>query len=181
MLSVQGQIFRDKGDGDMKVFRHLALLAVPIMLVACTSEPEAPATTESTPAATTPAATPATSSAPRVFFVEPKDGARVKANEPVLLKFGIENYELSAVPAGEVKEARPGVGHHHVGVEQDCLPAGTNIVKGTPAWVHFGKAETEMAPGMTFTPGPHKLSLQLADDLHNAIGGLCQTINITAE
>ena len=82
----------------MRVFRHLALLVVPMMLVACTSEPE-PATTESAPAATTPAATPATSSAPRVFFVEPKDGAKVKANEPVLLKFGIENYELSAVPA----------------------------------------------------------------------------------
>jgi hypothetical protein len=163
----------------MKVFRHLALLVVPIMLVACTSEPEPPATTESTSAAATPPAAP--SSAPRVFFVEPQDGAKVKANEPVLLRFGIENYELSAVPAGEVKEARPGVGHHHVGVDQDCLPAGTNIVKGTPSWVHFGKAETEMAPGMQFTPGPHKLSLQLADDLHNAIGGLCQTIHITAE
>jgi hypothetical protein len=83
----------------MKVFRHLALLAVPIMLVACTSAPEPPATTESTPAATTPPATPAPSSAPRVFFVEPHDGAKVKANTPVLLKFGIENYELSAVPA----------------------------------------------------------------------------------
>ena len=162
----------------MKVFRNFALLVVPMMLVACTSEPEAPATTETAPAST-PAATPETSSAPRVFFVEPKDGAKVKANEPVLLTFGIENYELSAVPAGEVTEARPGVGHHHVGVEQDCLPPGTNIVKGTPNWVHFGKAETEFS--LQLTPGPHKLSLQLADDLHNAIGGMCQTITITAE
>ena len=28
----------------MKFFRHFALLVVPMMLVACTSEPEAPAT-----------------------------------------------------------------------------------------------------------------------------------------
>jgi hypothetical protein len=162
----------------MKVFRSLAVLALPMMLVGCASEPEAP------PAETTPASAPAPAaapSAPRVFFVEPQDGAKVKAGQPVELKFGIENYELSAVPPGEITEVRPGVGHHHVGVDQDCLPAGTNIVKGTPAWIHFGKAETGMAPGIQLTAGQHKLSLQLADDKHNAIGGLCQTITITAE
>ena len=163
----------------MKVFRHLTLLVLPMMVVGCTSEPKAPATTTES----APAAAPATteSSGPRVFFVEPKDGSTVKALQPVELKFGIENYELSAVPPGEVKEVRPGVGHHHVGVDQDCLPPGTNIVKGTPAWIHFGKAETGMSPGVQLTAGPHKLTLQLADDKHNAIDGLCQTIKITAE
>jgi hypothetical protein len=53
------------------------------------------------------------------------------------------------------------------------------IVKGTPDWIHFGKAETGMSPGMQLTPGEHKLSLQLADDMHNAIDGLCETVTIT--
>ena len=161
----------------MKVFRFLTPLILPLMVVACTSEPEAPPA-ETAPPPAVPAAAPSTT--PRVFFVEPQDGATVKANQPVALKFGLENYELGAVPAGEVKEPRPGVGHHHVGVDKDCPGSGTNIVKGTPDWIHFGKAETGMTPGIQLTAGTHKLSLQLADDLHNAIGGLCQTITITA-
>jgi hypothetical protein len=32
---------------------------------------------------------------------------------------------------------------------------------------------------MQLPPGPHKLTLQLGDDLHKTIPGLCQTINIT--
>jgi hypothetical protein len=114
-----------------------------------------------------------------VFFVEPKDGATLKS--PVELKFGVENYELSAVPPGEVTTVRPGVGHHHVGVDEDCKASGTNIVKGTPSWMHFGKAETGMSPGLQLTPGKHKLSLQFADDKHNAIEGLCETITINVE
>ena len=166
----------------MRVTRSIALLALPIMVAACTSEP--PATTETTtPAATPPAATTTADAShaagPRVFFVEPADGAKVKS--PVELKFGVEGIELSPVPSGELKEARPGVGHHHVGVDQTCLAPGANIVKGTPSWMHFGKAETGMSPGLQLNPGEHKLSLQFADDLHNAIPGLCQTITITVE
>jgi Domain of unknown function (DUF4399)/Family of unknown function (DUF6130) len=158
----------------MNAFRHVALLMLPMMVGACGSEPEKSATPESAPARTAPAAP---SGRPRVFFVEPKDSATLKS--PVELKFGLENYELSAVPPGEITTVRPGVGHHHVGVDQTCMPPGTNIVKGTPAWIHFGKAETGMSPGLQLTPGEHKLSLQLADDMHNAIEGLCETITIT--
>jgi hypothetical protein len=111
---------------------------------------------------------------PRVFFIEPQDGATVKS--PVHLKFGIENYQLAAVPEGTVETTRPGVGHHHVGVDQDCLPAGTTIVKGTPSWVHFGTGSTEI--DMQLTPGRHKLTLQLGDDLHNTSEGLCQSITV---
>ena len=160
----------------MNVIRHVALLVLPMLVVACSSEPEKSAT-ESAPASAPPAAAaPASSGKPRVFFVEPKDGATVKS--PVELKFGVENYELSAVPPGEITTVRPGVGHHHVGVDQACMSAGTNIVKGTPSWMHFGKAETGMAPGIQLPPGEHKLSLQFADDKHNAIEGLCETITI---
>ena len=111
---------------------------------------------------------------PRIFFVEPKNNATVKS--PVHLKFGIENYKIAAVPEGDVKTTRPGVGHYHVGVEQDCLKPGETIVKGTPQWVHLGKGDTEM--DMQLTPGKHKLSLQLGDDLHNTVQGLCTTITV---
>jgi hypothetical protein len=121
------------------------------------------------------AAPPASSSgSPRVFFVEPVDGAMVKS--PVKLVFGIENYQLAAVPQGTVTESRPNLGHHHVGVDIDCLPPGTEIPKANP-WVHHGSGATTM--DMQLPPGPHKLTLQLGDDLHKTIAGLCQSINIT--
>jgi hypothetical protein len=110
---------------------------------------------------------------PRVFFVQPQDGAMVKS--PVKLDFGIENYQLAAVPPGAM-EARAGMGHHHVGVDADCLPVGAEIPMASP-WVHFGKANTTI--DMQLTPGPHKLTLQLGDDLHRTIEGLCTTINVT--
>ena len=75
---------------------------------------------------------------PRIFFVEPKAGATVKS--PVHLKFGIENYKIAAVPDGEVKTVRPGIGHSHVGIDTGCLAPGKTIVKGTPSWVHSVRA-----------------------------------------
>ena len=116
----------------------------------------------------------AQSSKPRIFFVEPKNNASVKS--PVHLKFGIENYKIAAVPDGTVTTVRPGVGHFHVGVDQDCLKPGLTIVKGTPSWVHFGKGDSEI--DMQLTPGKHKLALQLGDDLHNTVPGLCSTITV---
>jgi hypothetical protein len=110
----------------------------------------------------------------RVFFVEPRNGATVKS--PVHLKFGIENYTIAAVPEGDVKTARPGVGHYHIGVDTGCLKDGQTIVKGTPSWVHFGKGNSEI--DMQLTPGKHRLALQLGDDLHNTVKGLCSTITV---
>jgi hypothetical protein len=136
---------------------HLALLAALMVVGACGyTEP------------------PQDTSKPRVFFVEPQDGGSVKS--PVRLRFGIENYQLVAVPPGEVTTSRSGMGHHHVGLDQDCLAAGTTIVKGTPSWIHFGDGKTEME--MQLPPGQHKLTLQLGDDQHKTIEGLCQTITV---
>ena len=75
---------------------------------------------------------------PRVFFVEPKNGATVTS--PLHMKFGSEGVEIAAVPPGEITKAqvRKGIAHYHVGIDQSCLPAGKTIVKGTPSWVHFG-------------------------------------------
>ena len=114
-----------------------------------------------------------TESKPRVFFVGPKDGATVKS--PVRLNFGIENYEVAAVPQGTVDAARPGMGHYHVAVDSDCLPAGTAIQKAAP-WVHFGTGNSEI--DMQLPPGKHKLTLQLGDDLHRAVEGLCASISV---
>src|SRR5207247_4657119 len=113
----------------------------------------------------------------RVFFVEPKNGATVAS--PVNMKFGSEGIEIGAVPQGDVKTARKGIAHYHVGIDESCLPAGKNIVKGTPSWVHFGDGKSEFDSQLT--PGKHKLSLQLGDDLHNTLPGACQVITVNVK
>jgi hypothetical protein len=114
---------------------------------------------------------------PRVFFVEPKNNATVTS--PVHMKFGSEGIEIAAVPPGDPTTTRPGMAHYHVGIDQDCLPAGKTIVKGTPSWVHFGDGKSEFESQLT--PGKHKLSLQLGDDLHNTMPGTCSTITVNVK
>ena len=113
----------------------------------------------------------------RVFFVELKNGATVTS--PVHLKFSSQGIEIAAVPPGDVKTARPGIAHYHLGIDQGCLPAGKTIVKGTPSWVHFGDGKSEFDTQLT--PGKHKLALQLGDDLHNTIPGTCTTITVNVK
>lgn len=127
-------------------------------------------------AAAQPAAKPAAKK-PRVFFIEPKNNATVTS--PLHMKFGAEGIEIAAVPPGDVTKTRPGVAHYHIGIEQDCLPPGKNIVKGTPSWVHFGDGKDVFETQLT--PGKHKLALQLGDDLHDTIPGTCQTITVTVK
>jgi hypothetical protein len=121
----------------------------------------------------------ATSDQPRVFFVEPKDGATVTS--PLHMKFGSEGVEIGAVPPGELTKAqvRKGIAHYHVGIDQSCLPAGQTIVKGTPSWVHFGDGKDVFDTQLT--PGQHKLALQLGDDLHDTMPGTCQEITVTVK
>jgi hypothetical protein len=162
----------------MKLRKYLAGLALvggAIAVSACGSEapPAESGAKPAPPAVAAPAAKPAASGKPRVFFVEPQEGATVKS--PVRLRFGIEGYEIGAVPAN-VEKARPGVGHHHVAVDSDCLPPGSVIPKAAP-WVHFGDGKNEI--DMQLPPGPHKLTLQLGDDAHTTIEGLCASINVT--
>jgi hypothetical protein len=113
----------------------------------------------------------------RVFFIEPKNNATVTS--PVHMKFGSEGIEISPVPPGDVKDTRPGMAHYHVGIDQDCLPAGKNIVKGTPSWVHFGDGKDVFDSQLA--PGKHKLALQLGDDLHNTMPGACQVITVNVK
>ena len=161
-----------------RLVQFLPLAALLLGAAACGGGEQPPA---QQPAAEPPAAAPAAPATParRVFFVEPADGATVKS--PVKARFGIEGYELAPVPQGTITadQVRPGMGHHHLGIDMDCLPAGTEIVKGTPSWVHFGTGATEI--DVQLEPGTHKLTLQLGDDLHRTIEGLCQTITVNVQ
>jgi len=132
------------------------------------------ANAQTTKAAKTPAA-----KKPRVFFVEPKNGATVTS--PLHMKFGAQGIEIGAVPPGDITKAqvRKGIAHYHVGIDQSCLPPGKTIVKGTPSWVHFGDGKDVFDTQLT--PGKHKLALQLGDDLHDTLPGTCQEITVTVK
>jgi hypothetical protein len=109
----------------------------------------------------------------RVFFVQPADGATVKS--PVRLEFGAQDFTIAAVPPGTVTETRPDLGHHHVAIDADCLPTGTPIPRAAP-WVHFGDGKDVI--DMQLPAGTHRLTLQIGDDLHRTIEGLCTTITV---
>jgi len=177
----------------MNVRRHLSesqggkrvlLFALPVALAAVTAcgGSEAPPAEEAAPPAAQSAPPAAAPAAPaggrRVFFIEPQDGATVKS--PVTLRFGVSDYTISPVPPGELSSAREGLGHHHVGVNTDCLPVGTAIPKADP-WVHFGDGKNEIQ--MQLPPGKQRLTLQIGDDLHRTIEGLCTsiTVNVAGE
>ena len=156
-------------------FLGFALAASSALVIACGGGSTPPAET-----ATAPAAAPAADAAHeghvggRVFFVSPKDGDTVKTN--ATFEFGSEMFTIAAVPKGEVTDVRAGTGHFHLGVDTDCLPAGSVIPKANP-WIHFGDGKNVIE--MQLTPGPHKLSVQAGDDKHATMTGLCETINVT--
>jgi hypothetical protein len=154
--------------------RAIALTVVSLSLLAAAcggSESPSQSAQQSTapPAASAPAG-----GGPRVSFTQPKDGATVKS--PVHFEFGSDNITIAAVPE-KVEKPREGMGHHHLGVDTDCLPGGQVIPPGTPAWVHFGKGNNTI--DMQLSPGPHKFALQIGDDEHRTMPGVCEVINIT--
>lgn len=132
------------------------------------AEPESPAAEEH---AGMEHAETASSDAPRVWFIEPEDGATVTS--PVTFRFGAENIMIE--PKGDVIH---GSGHHHIGVDTDCLPPGELIPEADP-WIHFGDASATIE--MQLAPGEHQLALQLGDGEHRTLDepGLCQVITIT--
>jgi hypothetical protein len=124
--------------------------------------------------------------APKVYFREPKDGATLSSKQTVKFAFAAENYQISPVPA-DAKEARPNMGHFHLGVNTDCLAPGTTIPKaeegdkpGTAGkWVHFGKGTDTFE--MALNPGDYTFSVEVGDDLHRAVEGMCETIHVKVE
>ena len=112
---------------------------------------------------------------PRVFFVQPDDGATVTS--PVQVVFGSENIEVAAVPE-DVESPRQGTVHYHLGLDTECLPPGTTIPQADP-WIHFGDGSNQIE--MQLAPGEHTLTVQAGDDQHVTMEGLCRTVSITVE
>ena len=114
---------------------------------------------------------------PRVFFVAPEDGEAISVDVPVVFEFGSENFEIGAVPE-TVEQVREGVGHYHLGVDAECLPGGEIVPQADP-WIHFGDGSNTIE--MSLEPGEHRFSVQMADDEHRTIEGLCETITVMLE
>ncbi len=108
----------------------------------------------------------------RVFFVSPADGASVAS--PVHLVFGAEGIEIRA--AGDLA---PNTGHHHVIVDGGPTELGLSVPKDDRN-IHYGQGQTEA--DLPLSPGPHTLTLQLADGAHRSYGASASaTINIVVE
>ena len=113
------------------------------------------------------------SDGPRVFFVQPEDGAAVAS--PVTFQFGHENFTIEPRVEGEINA---GAGHHHIGLNTECLPAGVIIPEAQP-WIHFGDGSATI--DMQLPAGGHTLTIQVGDGEHRTLDepGLCQTITVT--
>ena len=114
---------------------------------------------------------------PRVFFVAPRDQTDHATEIPLGFTFGIENFEVSPVP-GEVPSPRADMGHYHLGVNAECLPTG-EIIPAADPWVHFGDGSDGME--MMLEGGEYRFSVQIGDDEHRTLEGLCETITIRVE
>ena len=114
---------------------------------------------------------------PRVFFEIPINETDHPTEVPLAFTFGIENFQIGAVPE-EASMPRSGVGHYHLGVNAECLPGGEIIPKADP-WIHFGDGSDGME--MQLEGGEYRFSVQIGDDEHRTIEGLCETITIRME
>ncbi len=110
-----------------------------------------------------------------VAFVAPADGATLSS--PVHVEFRASRITIAAVPSGQVAVARDGVGHFHVGVDQACVPAGQAVPGGASGWVDFGRGDHAL--DLQLAPGPHRIAVQVGDDQHRALPGLCQIVTVT--
>jgi len=113
--------------------------------------------------------------ASRVFFVSPANGAT--ETSPVSFEFGVEGLDISPVPE-EVEQPRDGIGHCHIGFNTECLPVGEELPRADP-WVHFGDGSSTFES--LLDPGEHTFAVQIGDDEHRTLEGLCDTITITVE
>jgi hypothetical protein len=156
----------------------MAALASAALLVGCGGgESEAPAMeVDEAPA---PAAETETGSmgAPRVFFVAPADMSDNASELGVAFEFGVENFEIGAVP-DPMDSVRAAVGHYHLGVGSECLPVGEIVPQAAP-WVHFGDGSNTIE--VQLEPGEYRMSVQVGDDEHRTLEGLCDTITIRVE
>ena len=159
----------------------LGALLLLIGLGACAPKEEAAAPAESAPAeeAAEPAADEHADHAAaepgpgaRIFFVEPANGATVTS--PVKIVFGAENFIIEKRVEGVIN---PGAGHHHIGLDTQCLPPGEIIPSAAP-WVHFGDGSSTIE--FQLPPGEHHLVAQVGDGEHRTLDepGLCAELHL---
>jgi hypothetical protein len=108
----------------------------------------------------------------RIFFVEPANGATVTS--PVKIVFGAENFIIEKRVEGVIN---PGAGHHHIGLDTECLPPGEIIPTAAP-WVHFGDGSSTIE--FQLPPGEHHLVAQVGDGEHRTLAepGLCAELHL---
>jgi hypothetical protein len=142
------------------------IVTLSLFVSACAPVAQAPAA----PAAAEPTA----SAEPRVYFVEPVDGATVP--RPVKVVMAAENFVIE--PASEI--VAEGRGHLHIMVDTPCVEAGQGVPKDE-THLHYGQGQLEAE--LELAPGQHTLCLQAADGLHVALpgDGMTQTIAIAVE
>ena len=97
--------------------------------------------------------------------------------QPVYRALGVENFQISPVPE-DASSPREGLGHYHLGYNTECLPAG-EIIPAADPWTHFGDGSDGME--MQLEGGEYRFSVQIGDDEHRTIEGLCETITIRME
>lgn len=109
----------------------------------------------------------------KVFFVNLKDGQKIKS--PFKVEMGVSGIALDT--AGVLK---PASGHHHILVDAgDSLTAGIIVPKDS-THLHFGNAQKSAE--LNLTPGEHKLTLQYADGIHRSYGGkLAASVTVTVQ
>ena len=108
-----------------------------------------------------------------VFFTYPKDGETVALTFKA--KFGVHGMAIK--PAGDPDDKKSG--HMHVIIDGPAAAEGV-VIPADAAHLHYGKGQLE--GDITLTPGPHTLTLQLADGLHRGYGSdLVKVIHVTAK
>lgn len=93
---------------------------------------------------------------PRVFFIAPKDGDKLKS--PIQVTFGIENFNIA--PAGIDKCDS---GHHHLIINAE-LPDPNLPIPSSNNYIHFGAGQTETE--IILEPGKHSLRLLMGNYAH---------------
>lgn len=109
----------------------------------------------------------------KVFFVNLKNGQKIKS--PFKVKMGVSGIALDS--AGVIK---PASGHHHILIDAgDSLAEGTVVPKDS-THLHFGNAQKEAE--LKLTPGEHTITLQYADGIHRSYGGkLASSVKVTVQ
>ena len=148
-----------------------------VSIMACGSEPAEPEPAAEAEEAEEAEAAPEEASmdmTPGVFFIAPEEGSTVSS--PVTMEFGNEHFTIE--PITDPLTVHEGAGHHHIGLDTDCLPAGEIIPEASP-WVHFGDGSNTIE--MQLEPGPHRVCLQIGDGEHRTLEGMSAEVTFTVE